>query len=778
MIRHYLKVAFRNLWKYKNQTLVSVIGLATGFACFAMATLWIRYEMTYDSFHKKADRIYCIYTLNPDLPNGINMFLSTPFAGYLKSTFPEIANATAIGLGGVWNFKYEGISHKADIISVDSSFFSMFDVKIVEGNMEFPIYVHTGPEGHYESSGIKKAAITREKALQIFGNENPVGKKIEQEYGDPIEICAVVTGLPDKQSNFPFDFLAAFEQMNWYNSAYTYVELVPGIDMEAFEKKLYEHENPIPQAEYIKNMKLVPITSVRYINPYIVRDIKLQHTVIFAIAGLLLILCTLFNYLTLFVSRFRIRQRELALRTVYGASVRSLFAMLSIEFLVSLVASLLFGLILINILNPSFSRVSGIRLGLSAIYLESITYIAGIIVIALTVFFLTLVIFRFRTLDASIRSNKKIFRKTSIVVQLTVSIVFAFCTLVILKQMYHLHNSANLGFSFKNRGSVVAGIPPEQINVLNDKMEQIPEIKETMTGHYPLLPIHSHARTSVHDWDGKQENTTKDMMIDFAGISEQYVKFYELELIEGEFLRDDDDDKYVLIDESAAKAFGWHKATGKSFNRDYVVKGVIKNIYKFSPTSVHAPFLYKHNDRNDRNDHQARYISFKYEEGSWKTCMEKIIEKEFPNKYYSFFNMKEEYNKYLKSENALLAILSVVSLVCLIVCVFGFVSMVSLTCEERRKEIAIRKINGATIKDILDIFFKEYLTLLAIGALIAFPVGYIIMKPWVEQYVIQTPISAWIYLSILLALIMVIVICVGGRVYKTSRENPINALNR
>jgi ABC-type antimicrobial peptide transport system permease subunit len=102
--------------------------------------------------------------------------------------------------------------------------------------------------------------------------------------------------------------------------------------------------------------------------------------------------------------------------------------------------------------------------------------------------------------------------------------------------------------------------------------------------------------------------------------------------------------------------------------------------------------------------------------------------------------------------------------------------MVSLTCAERRKEIAIRKVSGATVKDILDIFFKEYLTLLAVGALIAFPVGYYIMRRWLEQYVVQTEISAWIYAAILLALILAIVLCVGGKVYKTSRENPVIAI--
>jgi ABC-type lipoprotein release transport system permease subunit len=190
-----------------------------------------------------------------------------------------------------------------------------------------------------------------------------------------------------------------------------------------------------------------------------------------------------------------------------------------------------------------------------------------------------------------------------------------------------------------------------------------------------------------------------------------------------------------------------------------------------SPTITAKPIQY-----NIRSNHRADpAILFKFNEGTWKICkrkIEEIVKTEYPNENLHIHNAEEEYDKFLKSENTLLRILTIVSLVCVIVCVFGFVSMVSLTCEERRKEIAIRKIHGATIKDILDIFFKEYLILLAIGALIAFPLGYMIMKHWLEGYVVQTEISAWIYLSILLALIVAIVLCVGGKVYKTSCENP------
>jgi ABC-type antimicrobial peptide transport system permease subunit len=342
--------------------------------------------------------------------------------------------------------------------------------------------------------------------------------------------------------------------------------------------------------------------------------------------------------------------------------------------------------------------------------------------------------------------------------------------------MYYLHNSADLGFSFKNRGSInPLWIPFDRIGVLDNKIKQIPEIKETLTGYEPLLPIFLR-NMIISDWDGKQGDAER-INLEVIWISEQFAKFYEFELIEGDFVREGDDEKYVLINESAAKTFGWDKPVGKVFGDEYkrVVKGVVKDIYCLSPTIAAKPFcyIYPHYSKMPK-------ILFKYE-GDWKICLEKIkkiVEKELPKGEHVYYNDEEEYNKYLKSENTLLSILTILSTVCIMVCIFGFVSQISLTCEERRKEIAIRKINGATVKDILDIFFKEYLTLLAVGAAIAFPAGYIIMKRWLQNYVIQTEISAWVYVAILLALILVIIISVGGKVWRTSRENPINALNR
>jgi ABC-type antimicrobial peptide transport system permease subunit len=161
----------------------------------------------------------------------------------------------------------------------------------------------------------------------------------------------------------------------------------------------------------------------------------------------------------------------------------------------------------------------------------------------------------------------------------------------------------------------------------------------------------------------------------------------------------------------------------------------------------------------------------------WTSCSEKIrqlVEKEHPNvsRYLELYNTEEEYEKFLKSERALIKLLSFVSAICVLICVFGFVSLVSLTCEERRKSIAIRKINGATAGDILSMFAKENFLLLIIGAGIAFPAGYLIMQRWLEHYVKQTSIPAWIYLAIVGVMALVIVLCVGWQVYQSRIENP------
>jgi len=667
MLKHYLKIALRNLWKYKTQSIISIIGLAVGFTCFALATLWIRYEMTFDSFHKNAKQMYVVYLPAPLNPIGYDRNTLYPLANYLKETFPEIADA--IPLQPAYRgskITVGGAEYSALTIQADSSFFRMFDVKILEGSKDFLI------------PSSRNIAITREKARQLFGNEHPVGKKIK--LGEEFTICAVVSGMP-KRSNYAFDFIMSFgswevskQDWNIISAENTIIELRPGTDVKAFEKKLYNHEIK-KDGIVIKKMTIKSITKLRYTDPNIERDVKFQHIVIFAISGILVILCSLFNYLTLFVSRFRIRQKELALRMVCGASEGSLFAMLSVEFMLTLSFAVLLGCMLTQWLYKPFLALSDIQMSLSAIYRELLMYIAGIILISFLAFWLILFIFRSKSLNASIRqSNKNLSRKISVIAQLVISIVFAFCTIVILKQMYFLHHTDELGFSFKNRGSITT--LSGNSDVLANQLKQISEITETVDAAYMEALLPSNVQASLIDvsWDDKPAGA-ENINLEVMQVSPEYTSFYNFRLVAGEMLTDADPDSFVLINESAVKSFGWHDPVGKHFG-GRTVKGVIKNIYNFAPTIPAKPaFYFRPPPKSENPDGFIVYygsdVLFKYKEGMWKSCKEKIEQMKDKYSFAGVCNAEEEYNHFLKSENTLIKLLSLVSAICVLICVFG-----------------------------------------------------------------------------------------------------------
>ena len=413
MIVHYLTIASRNMWKYKSQTLISIVGLAVGFTCFALATLWIRYEMTFDSFHKNAEQIYVVYRQSPFSPSGYEKNSHYPLAAYLKETFPEVEDAMpvtpAYSKGTV---VVENVTYPALTITADSSIFRMFDIKIVEGSRDFLI------------PGSKNIAITREKARQLFGNENPIGKTIPMWDGE-FAISAIVSDM-SKRSNYAFDIIRPFREAPEHPWSVSYgeniiIKLASNINIEEFEKKLYEHEFGAERNQY-KNLKIKPITKLRYTDPNITREVNFFHILIFAVSGILVILCSLFNYLTLFVSRFRIRQKELALRMVCGASGRSLLTMLSVEFMLTLLIAVVFGSILTQLVHKPFLVLSEIQMNLSAIYSEMLGYIGSVILVSLLAFWLILFIFRRKNLNLSIRRiNKNLSRKISVIVQLIIS---------------------------------------------------------------------------------------------------------------------------------------------------------------------------------------------------------------------------------------------------------------------------------------------------------------------------------------------------------------------
>lgn len=420
MIRHYFKIAFRNLLKYKAQSIISIIGLAMGFTCFALTVLWIRYEMTYDTFHEGADRIHLIYKKSILDATGFDKTVPYPVSTSLKRMLPEIEDACAFEFYKSDITVNDGATQQLYRINADSCFMNMFRIRVLEGNLDF-----------LESAN--KIALTDKAANRLFGTENPIGKEIKV-YGDPKTVCAIVNSWSE-HTNLPFSILGGgIRQWQdvWYNNGfYVFIKLHQGVDAKALSNKLKQTEIKTNKNEgAIKELLMMPVSKCHYTILADNNAIQFNYIILFAVIGGLVILCSLINYLSLFISRLWMRAKELALRKVCGSSNRNLFALLTIEFLVILISAGLIGMALIELVLSEFKELSGVTDG--NIYWESSLYFMIIIGCSLCLFMPVTLYFNRQTLHTNIQKSntnrhRYFIRKASILFQLSISIGFIFC---------------------------------------------------------------------------------------------------------------------------------------------------------------------------------------------------------------------------------------------------------------------------------------------------------------------------------------------------------------
>lgn len=767
MIKHYLKVAFRNLVKYKTQSVVSIIGLAIGLACFALSALWIRYEMTYDNFHEGAERIYLAgenFRLRGD---GFSYTTSSLLADYLVKNYPEIESACHIKYSWYRKpIKYNGAEIQLRQMEVDSSFIAMFNIIAIDGDNRLQL-------------GKNQIAITDKVAKQIFGEESPIGKKLvlPQEKNAERTIVAVVRSW-EGHSLYSFDILLPFydHNPNWgRQQSQTFLRVYPKADVKTLEQKLSKYEVQQDGRKWTKSATIALLTTLRSTHPQDDVNVRLDHIRLFAGISVLVIICGLCNYLTILTTRIRMRKRELALRKMNGSSNGNLLMLLLSELILLLLISLGLGAMLIELLLPAFKRLSQIDESASFFYSEVFVYMSGLIVLTTGIATLLIQYISKRTLLSSINNKSNLhlsgwFYKGSILFQLLISIGFVFCTLVMMKQLNFLLNTKELGLERHNVGVITwATIPFDKI------LDEIPDVTERLYGFYTPIPKMMYSIFQVVDWDGKVGNE-QVIELEDESINQEFADFFGVEVLEGSIPDEKDGEEMVVINEAAVKAFGWSQPISKKIRKieEYTVKGVIKDICYNAPTHPVAPamFFLKRN-------RESGHCIFKVKEGSWDAVSQKLMEeahKADPNAEFNLINMEKVYDDYMKSEKALSRLLGIVSVICVVIAVFGIFSLVTLSCQQRRKEIAIRKVNGASVGVILNLCFREYLLLLLIASVIAFPLGYVIMKHWLENYIKQTPIEWWMYAGIFIGMALVIFFSVIWRIWKTARQNPAETI--
>ncbi len=772
MIQHYLKIAFRNLLKYKTQSIISIVGLAMGFTCFALSLIWVRYEMTYDDFHKDADRIYTIYHPEEQRFKQDGIYVkSVKFTGPLELTFPEVEASCITNPIRYCKVQVEeGQEFLVPGLLVDPGFVSMFNIRVLDGAMDF-----------WDSDD--KVAITEETALKLFGTtEHVIGKKLTA-HGKECTVAALVQGW-GVHTNLEFGFLESIRkdgQINWI-AGRVWFKLREGVDAEAFCAKLYE--NAVRSGEIgdkFNKPAPMPITQYHYKPRTTSLAIKFEYQVLFCITGGLVIFCALLNYLSLFVSRLWMRVREMVLRKVCGSSGKRLYTLFLVEFMLVLSLAFLLGMVFIELSLSSFREITGVT---GNIYISSFLYFVGVSLFAFLAFLWVLSYFNRHTLQQMLKSgvtktNRHMFNKGSLLLQMLISILFIFCAGIIIKQLYYLRNG---DIGLERKGIACLQFNGADSTPVAERLKQIPSITEVLENGEFLTLRTIYMSSKIIDWEGKQ-STDEEIKVDVIGKGDALMRFYKFRLLKGRTFDDAADESHsMLITETAARTLGWSDPIGKTFaigeNERYIVIGLVKDIYLESPT-VPAGAIVIRTDAPGLFMLNRSSVLVKYQDVQWPVLKDEIKEMltdHFPGVKGMLIDFEENFEKYLRSENLLLKLLSVEAVVCILISIFGIYSFVTLTCELRRKEIAIRKVNGARVGDILLIFLKEYMTLLLIASAIAFPFGYVLMKKWIEAYTRQTPISAWVFLVIFAGVALIILLSIASRVWVAARQNPAEVI--
>lgn len=784
MIKHCLKIAIRNLVKYKVQSAVSILGLAVGFVCFSLSLYWIHYEMTYDHFRQNADRIYMVRTNDEYTEGKISTRVPYSLAAYLAQHFPDIAVAAPFHLISERisvNDKYQD----AVFSSADSAWMNLMDIRIIKGNRNFML-----PKDNAE------IAITEEAAKKWFRTEDPIGKEVKM-LRRTKKICAIVQA-ENRHTNFPFDFIGNPElgKTWWYITWSILIKVKPDTDIEELESKINANlpaelkQVTLTRKTGIERIILTPLSKLHYAKDF--RDdkeagITFQYIIYFSIAGILIITCALINYLTLFINRMRVRQREMALRMIHGANIRSLVSLLTVEFLLLLACAVTTGFLLIEICFPSFIELTGIDTAKSSLYGEAFLFIGLISLIILTAIIGLLYILYHLSLHLSLRYNTgrstgTQLRRGSIVLQLFVCLSFIGCTVLINQQLDYLRHR-DLGLKIKNRGSFSV-MGDMDYTPLIRKIKELPMITEVMQPDYYPIVSQLTAIGQFDNWEGLDIPIDTPVPVKLFLGKEDFFRFYDITLLAGEWLDDLSTYEDIIINESLARRMGWspQEAIGKHIIQSYItytIVGVVKDCHYGAPTLPipHTGFLV--GEQMGLMQRSAG-ILFKYKEGTWNECrkaLEHLYQTECSPENILRLNSEEEvYNNYLRSEEMLTRLLSFASLVCILTAMFGIYSLVTLTCEQRRKEIAIRKVNGATVWSILFLFFREYLIMLCIAALFAFPITYVIIKQWILNYVRQVSISPLPFILILIGLALTVIAGISWRVWKAANENPAEVI--
>jgi len=802
MVSNYLKIALRNLTRFKAYSAINITGLAVGMACCILILLYVFDELSYDRFHENAGRIYRIGVEGTLGDNSFNAAVSPPvLRNTLINDYPEVINATRVKNFGFPVLRYgDKVFSEELFFWVDSSFFDVFTVEFVKGN---PKTALTLPES---------VVLTERMAKKYFGNEDPMGKLINSDNRRDYKITGVVKEFPEN-SHFHFDFLASLnsygfiDQQGWLNNDYyTYFLLQEDFPAEQFEAKLpgivEKHVFPVIERflsvsiedlekrgmryEYI----LQPVTDIHLfsnLDAEVEPNGDIAYIYIFSLiaAGILLIACI--NFTNLATARSANRLKEIGVRKTLGSSRQQLIKQFLTESILMSFIAVVISLIIIEIALPFFGELVNKHLTFGL-------FTNAYSIPLLLVFILVVGTFAgaYPALYLSSFNPVKVLKKETgqsgknpwlrnslVVVQFAVSITLFIGTIIVYNQLDFISNK-KLGFN------------KEQVIIVK-KTDDIGRFMESFRNDLKSIPGVINASNSNNLFGQNFGNTpyrrygTNDnhlMNIMFADY--YFAPVYEIEMLKGRYYSEyyGSDTTAIVLNETAAKELGIQDdPIGKLIEHPddddepepYTVIGVMKDFHFQSLHRRIEPILIRLFYPGDF----GRNVSVKVTPDNIDKKLEEIKNvwhKYAGNQAFEYVFFDEDFAKVYEAEKRTGVIVTIFSILAILIACLGLLGLAAFTTEQRTKEVGIRKILGATIPGIVFLLLKDFAKWVIISNIIAWPIAYFALNKWLEDFAYRIDISLWVFIAASIGAMLIAIFTVSYQSIKAAIANPVKSL--
>lgn len=788
MFKNYLKTTFRNIWKNKTYSFLNITGLAIGIAAAALIFLWVEDELTFNHSFANRDFIYRIME-NHHNEGKINTSGSTPgpMAQAVKTDIPGIKNSGRLSWTMDELLVLKDKSIKESGAYVDPSIIAMLDPEFIFGKSD---------EVFHE---LQSVVINETTAKKFFGDENPIGKtiKMDANQGFSVDGLYTVTGVfkdfPEN-SSYKFQWMSpyvVFENKNdwmkpWDNNlTETLVELHPSASPESINKKLFGYiaaKTGVPSASAV----LFSMNDWNLRNQF--TDGKpdggnIKYVKLFSVIAAIILLIACINFMNLSTAQSEKRAREVGVRKVMGAGKNKLVVQFIAESLLMSFLAVILAVLIVYLVLPMYSTLVKKPLGFN---LFSLSHLGWLLLVGLTTGFIAGSYPAFYL--SSFNPNKVLkgikiktgtgvifIRKGLVISQFAVSIMLIICTSIIYMQIQHI-KQRDLGYDRERL--IMTDLQGDVRNHFNSVLGQL-----TATGYIENAamsvhdPLHIYSYTDGFTWPGKDLNNK--VTIHSNQVSSGYISLLHMKVIEGRdfYNASDADSNRVIINEGLKKLMGKEGKAGGTISinsKNFQIAGIIKDVVYNDVYAAGSPLILFCNPKN------ANVLTIRIKpnvdlsEALEKT--EAVFKTNNPGYPFEYKFLDEEFNKLFSTETLIGNLAGIFSVLAIFISCLGLFGLAAYTAERRRKEIGIRKVLGASTQGLAGLLSKEFLKLVALSCIIAFPVSWLAMQNWLQDYQYRTTIHWWIFAMAGISSLAIALVTVSFQAIKTAIANPVTSL--